>query len=91
MPLQMTASPATFSDTGYSVVLLDPNRIEKSVAVTSLAEAKTAFDAFVASLPPTGWAVHALWGGRDKAPRGFKAARERNEFQQQVRPAALAA
>ena len=91
MPMIMTASPATFTATGYEMLLLDPNRIERTESPKTLAEAKTLFEAFTASIPAGSWVVGALWAGRDTAPRGFKVARERNEFRHEIRPAAIAA
>lgn len=37
MPMMMTASPAKFKDTGYEMLLLDPNRIERSESPKTLA------------------------------------------------------
>lgn len=95
MPLAITASPATIENSNlgevWGYLLFDPNRIERSVAATSLADAQAGFDEFVAGLPDGCWMVSGLWTGSDKAPRGFKAARERGGFTRKLNRTAEAA
>ncbi len=91
MPMRMIATPAKFTPTGYEVELLDPKRIERDVTPENLAAAKAEFATFIGTVPAGSWMVSALWIGRDKAPRGFKVARERDEFQHAIRPQAIAA
>jgi hypothetical protein len=90
MPLHLSASPAKFEQGVMSMLLCDPNEITKRVSPTSLAAAKAEFETFVGGLPDGDWAVHGCWVG-DRAPRGFKIARERREFTRTIRATTVAA
>lgn len=85
MPLHLSATPATITKRdGYEMVetdVFDSRIIRTSHQPTTLKDAESLYAAFVAGLPAGTWSVIGYWNGRDRAPRGFKAAAERRAFQ----------
>ncbi len=89
MPMQITATPTTITPgRGYEIVEtdpFDPRALSRRVAPATVGEAQACYADFVAALPDGTWSVVAYWTGPDRAPKGFKAAKERKAFETLVR------
>lgn len=90
MPLLLNASPATFTDRGFTSQLCDPKAVKRTVTPTKVDEAISALNDFAAELPDTGWIVTGTWVGSG-APRGYKAADAAGRLMIKRPPQAVAA